>query len=226
MTLIVENLHKTYHMKVGHINVLRGVSFSVESGEMVAVVGSSGVGKSTLLHILGGVDKADQGRVRLDDFEITSATQDELTKFRNRNIGFVFQFHHLLSDLSVLENVALPLIINRKKWREAIDEARAALNSVQLHDRLSSFITDLSGGEQQRVAIARALVTRPRLLLADEPTGNLDNTAGSLCGEMLLSLSRTYNIAIVVATHNERLAQVCHRILHLQNGFLKPSENF
>jgi len=197
---------------------LRSVSFSAVAGEVVAIMGASGAGKSTLLHTLGGLEEIDAGLVRLDDFEISGATGARLSSFRNREVGFVFQFHHLLPDLTAAENVALPLAIGRADWRESLRRAGAALESVGLLERAAHPIGQLSGGEQQRVALARALVKSPRLVLADEPTGNLDAATGDEIGRMLRSYSRERAAIVILATHNAQLAAACDRTLVLEGG--------
>jgi lipoprotein-releasing system ATP-binding protein len=198
--------------------VLRGVSFTVEAGEMVAIMGASGVGKSTLLHIVGGLEVADDGLARFDNFEITSAKGARLARFRNEAVGFVFQFHHLLPDLTAVENVALPLSISRAPWHESRQRAVEALESIGLSERASHRIEHLSGGEQQRVALARALIKRPRLVLADEPTGNLDEAMADENGALLHSYCRTQQAIVIIATHNARLASICDRTLFLEWG--------
>jgi lipoprotein-releasing system ATP-binding protein len=196
------------------------VSFVVEAGEMVAVMGASGAGKTTLLHILGGLEEADTGDCLLNDFNIAQARALELARFRNREVGFVFQFHHLLPDLSAAENVAVPLLISRASMKEARERARAALERVRLLERAEHRTGQLSGGEQQRVAVARAIVCEPRLVLADEPTGNLDKEVGDEIGALLASFCREHGAVLIVATHNERLAGLCDRVLHLENGHI------
>ena len=203
------------------MEVLRGVSFGLAAGEMAGVVGASGAGKTTLLHVLGGLDVADAGSVKLGSFDVTRAAADELARWRGREVGFVFQFHHLLADLSAEENVALPLLVARAGWREATARAREMLERVGLGQRLRHAAGELSGGEQQRVAVARALVTRPRLVLADEPTGNLDARTGEEVGALLLELCRELRACVLVATHNERLARLCDRVLGLREGRLE-----
>ena len=187
---------------------------------MVAVVGASGAGKSTLLQVVGGLDAADGGSVRVDGFEVISARGAALAAWRNREVGFVFQSHRLLGELTALENAALPLLVARRGRCEALAAARAQLEAVGLAGRASHRPGELSGGEQQRVAIARALVTRPGLVLADEPTGNLDAQTGEGVGALLLSLCRQRGACVVVATHNERLARLCDRTLLLRDGRL------
>jgi lipoprotein-releasing system ATP-binding protein len=219
--LEVRELRKAYASPSGAtLEVLRGVSFAVAAGEMLAVTGASGAGKSTLLHLLGGLDSADGGRARLGELELTALGGAELARVRNEQIGFVFQFHHLLPDLSALENVALPLLVARRKLGEARAAASAMLSACGLSERAEHRPGELSGGEQQRVAIARALVHQPRLVLCDEPTGNLDARTGAAIATVLSTLARTRGAAVVVATHNEQLADACDRTLALQDGRL------
>lgn len=201
--------------------MLRGVSFGLQAGEMTAIMGPSGAGKSTLLHLVGGLDAPDEGEIKLGDFDIVHARAASLTRFRNTQLGFVFQFHHLLPDLTAAENVSMPLLINRVARREAMRRAQEMLERVGLRGRISDArVGLLSGGEQQRVAIARALITRPRLILADEPTGNLDARAGDETGALLAAISRAEGMAVLVATHNERLARLCDRVMLLSDGRL------
>ena len=219
-SLVVRDLCKAYSSPAGKkIAVLRGASFAVESGEMVAIVGASGAGKSTLLNLLGCLDAADNGVVRLDDFEITRARS--LAGFLARDVGFVFQFPRLLGDLTAVENIALPLLIARRKNAEATREAFSMLERVGLRERASHLAGELSGGEASRVAIARALVHAPRLVLADEPTGNLDEQTGDEAGELLRALCAERRTITIVATHNERLARLCHRVFRLHDGRLE-----
>jgi lipoprotein-releasing system ATP-binding protein len=217
--LKVSDLRKSFRSPTGaRLEVLRGVSFTASAGEMLAVVGASGAGKSTLLHLLGGLEAADAGLIKLDDFEITQAQRTELAHYRNELVGFVFQFHHLLPDLTAAENVALPLLISRTARRESFRQVTEALARVGLTERAEHPVNHLSGGEQQRVALARALIKRPRLILADEPTGNLDAPTGDEIGQLLNSYCREQNAIAVVATHNARLANVCDRTLILEDG--------
>jgi lipoprotein-releasing system ATP-binding protein len=202
------------------LEVLRGVSFALAAGEMAAVVGASGSGKTTLLHVVGGLEAADAGGVRLGTFDVAGAGAGALARWRGREVGFVFQSHRLLADLTAEENVALPLLIGRAGRRGAFAAARALLERVGLAGRLRHAAGELSGGERQRVAVARALVTRPRLVLADEPTGNLDERAGAEVGALLLSLCREARACVLVATHNGRLAALCDRRLALRGGRL------
>ena len=217
--LKVSELQKSFRSPSGaRLEVLRGVSFVASAGEMLAVVGASGAGKSTLLHLLGGLEAADAGLIKLDDFEATHARASELAHYRNELVGFVFQFHHLLPDLTAAENVALPLLISRAARRESFRKAMEALARVGLTERAEHLVNHLSGGEQQRVALARALIKRPRLVLADEPTGNLDAPTGDEIGQLLNSYCREQNAIAIVATHNARLANVCDRRLVLEDG--------
>ena len=214
-------LRKSFTSPAGAlIKVLRGVSFSVTAGEVLAITGASGAGKSTLLHLLGGLEEADEGNVLLGKFDVGRATAKSSAQFRNREIGFIFQFHYLLPDLTAAENVAMPLLIGRASKSESRKRALEILKSLGLSERAAHPIRHLSGGEQQRVAVARALVKEPRLVLADEPTGNLDTANGDEIAEALLDYARSRQAMIVIATHNERLASRCHRRLALANGKL------
>ena len=220
--LVVSEVHKGFPTPAGtRLDVLRGVSFSIAPGEMVAITGASGAGKSTLLHILGGLETADKGSVTLNDLDVTNASSALMAQLYKREVGFVFQFHHLLPDLSASENVALPLFINRENRRDAMRRAAVSLDTLNLGTHAGHPVSQLSGGEQQRVAVARALITKPHLVLADEPTGNLDATIGDEIGAMLASYCRTRPAAVVIATHNELLANTCDRILNLHDGILE-----
>ncbi|MBA3442238.1 MAG: ABC transporter ATP-binding protein [Pyrinomonadaceae bacterium] len=225
--LVVRDLWKAYPDATnGRTEVLRGICLSVAAGELVAVMGASGTGKSTLLHVLGGLEAADSGSVRVGDFEVSRAAHAEVAHFRNETVGFVFQSHRLLLDLSAIENVALPLLIARRKWPEALGRAEELLRCVGLGACATRKASQLSGGEQQRIAVARALVTRPRLVLADEPTGNLDEQTADEVGALLASLAREQSgAAVVIATHNERLARLCDRVLRLHDGRLQAKES-
>jgi lipoprotein-releasing system ATP-binding protein len=204
------------------IEVLRDVSFEVAAGEVVAIMGASGAGKSTLLQLVGGLEAADGGSILLGDFDIARARGRDLARFRNEQVGFVFQSHRLLLDLTATENVVLPLLIGRGAWRESMRRVRVALERAGLGERAAHPVGHLSGGEQQRVAVARAIIKSPGLLLADEPTGNLDLGLAEQVCEMLVSFCREREAVGVVATHNERLAGLCDRTLLLQNGSLEP----
>jgi lipoprotein-releasing system ATP-binding protein len=222
--LCVSHLWKAFHSPGGEkIEVLRGCSLAVPGGEIVAIMGASGAGKSTLLHLLGGLEAADSGTIQLGRFNISNARSSILTRFRNDQIGFVFQFHYLLPDLTALENVAMPLLIGRQDRRDSLRRAARALGAIGLGDRLDHKIGHLSGGEQQRVAVARALITEPKLVLADEPTGNLDLSIGDKIGAALVSYCHQQRAVVIVATHNERLAQLCDRALLLADGQVHES---
>jgi lipoprotein-releasing system ATP-binding protein len=202
------------------LTVLRDLNLTVEAGEMLAIMGASGVGKSTLLHVLGGLDRANQGDVTVGGTNLTSLPDADVVAFRNRHVGFVFQFHHLLPEFSAVENVEMPMRIARIPVAEARPRAEELLNRVGLAERTTHRPGMLSGGEQQRVAVARALVMRPALLLADEPTGDLDEqTAESLHG-LLREMHAAYGLTSVIATHNPRLAEACDRVLRLESGRL------
>jgi lipoprotein-releasing system ATP-binding protein len=227
--LVVSELNKAFRTPAGaRLEVLRGASFEVEAGEMAAITGASGSGKSTLLHILGGLEAADAGCVKFGEFSLMNADDAKLARFRECDLGLVFQSHHLLPDLTAAENVALPLLINRQARNESLRRALISLETVGLTERATHSVGQLSGGEQQRVAVARALVHGPRLVLADEPTGNLDAANTDEIGAILAEYCRTQQATVVVATHNERLARACDRVLVLQDGRLseRPSDNF
>ncbi len=216
----VAGLDKRYRSATGTLQVLRGLDLVVPRGEMVAIVGASGVGKSTLLHVLGGLDRFDAGRIRIGEADLTSMADPDVVAFRNRHVGFVFQFHHLLPEFSALENAAMPLRIARVPAREASSRAAALLERVGLGDRLTHRPGALSGGEQQRVAIARALVMPPSLLLADEPTGDLDEHTADALHALLREMHHEQGLTAVIATHNLRLAAICDRVLRLEDGRL------
>jgi lipoprotein-releasing system ATP-binding protein len=217
-----EGLSKSYGAGESRVDVLRDLNFSVSRGETTAVVGVSGVGKSTLLHILGTIDRPTSGRVLVDGQDPFVLKPDDLARFRNRTIGFVFQFHHLLPEFTALENVMMPALIRRLSRHEARDRAAKLLSEVGVAHRLSNRVGQLSGGEAQRVAIARALVLDPPILLADEPTGNLDPRTGSTIQELLVQLNLEKNLTVLVVTHNEKMAQAMGRQLHLVDGKLSP----
>lgn len=220
--LQVRSLTKTYTMGERRLPVLRGLDLTLTRGEMVAVVGASGVGKSTLLQVVGGLDRIDGGSIRIGELDIAAADDNTRVAFRNRQVGFVFQFHHLLPEFTAVENVAMPLRIARVSPGEALPRAEALLREVGLAERDDHRPGMLSGGEQQRVAVARALVMRPSLLLADEPTGDLDeHTAEELHG-LLRRMHADYGLTSLIATHNTRLAESCDRILRLEDGCLNP----
>ena len=219
----ITELSKSYPVSGKPLEVLRGLELSVAPGEMVAIVGASGVGKSTLMHVIGGLDRIDGGQIRVGDTDLTGLPDAELVAFRNRHVGFVFQFHHLLPEFSALENAEMPLRIARVPAAEARERAGGVLDQVGLHDRASHRPGMLSGGEQQRVAVARALVMRPSLLLADEPTGDLDEQTGKALHRLLREMHRQHGLTSLIATHNLRLAAGCDRVLRLEDGRLQPA---
>jgi lipoprotein-releasing system ATP-binding protein len=221
--LTVTDLRKSYLVGRTHLHVLRGLSLEVQAGEMVAVVGASGVGKSTLLHLLGGLDRLDAGAIRIGDVDLQGLSAADVVAYRNRHVGFVFQFHHLLPEFDAVENTAMPLRIGRVPAPDARARATELLNRVGLEGRLTHRPGMMSGGEQQRVAIARALVTRPSLLLADEPTGDLDEQTADGLHQLLRDMHREHGLTSVIATHNLRLASVCDRVLRLADGVLTPA---
>jgi lipoprotein-releasing system ATP-binding protein len=220
--LSASHVNKSYHVGTQRLHVLRDLDLVVERGEMIAVVGASGVGKSTLLHLLGGLDRTDSGAINVGDKDIVGMAEDELTSFRNRHIGFVFQFHHLLPEFTALENAEMPLRIGRVNPSEARSRAAAVLDRLGLGDRVAHRPAMLSGGEQQRVAVARALVTEPSVLLADEPTGDLDERTAEALHALLREMHRERQLSSVIATHNMQLARSCDRILRLEGGQLVP----
>jgi lipoprotein-releasing system ATP-binding protein len=214
-------LAKGYRTAAGELPVLRGLDLAVEAGEMLAIVGASGVGKSTLLHVLGTLDRPDAGSLRVAGEDVLSLPEPRRCAFRNRTLGFVFQFHHLLPEFTAAENVAMPLLIGRREAGEAKARALSLLEEVGLEQRAEHRPGALSGGEQQRVAVARALATAPRALLADEPTGNLDRATGEKLHELLRTLNRERGLTLVIVTHNEDLARTCDRVLRLEAGRLE-----
>jgi lipoprotein-releasing system ATP-binding protein len=220
--VVVRALNKSYRVGSSRIHVLRDLELLVARGEMVAVVGASGVGKSTLLHLLGGLDRPDSGAIEVAGTELQALSDDALVEFRNRHVGFVFQFHHLLPEFDALENVQMPMRIARRPLPEARARAEALLARVGLGERLTHRPNMLSGGEQQRVAVARALVMQPALLLADEPTGDLDETTADAIHALLRDMHAEHGLTSVIATHNPRLAAACDRVLRLEHGRLRP----
>jgi lipoprotein-releasing system ATP-binding protein len=214
----VTNLHKSFEHGGRLLEVLRGLNFTLEPGEMVAIVGASGAGKSTLLHVLGTLDLPTSGTILFNGEEITAMNSAELALFRNRAIGFVFQFHHLLSEFTALENTMMPCLIRRLPRSDAEARARNILNRVGLSHRLTHKPGELSGGEQQRVALARAMVMQPPLLLADEPTGNLDTHTGAEIHDLFVELNREQGSTLLVVTHNQELARRMPRTLRMVDG--------
>ena len=216
----VTGLNKFYDVTGKRLHVLRDLDLSVEKGEMVAIMGASGVGKSTLLHVLGGLDIIDGGQVRVGDHDISTMNDEARVAFRNRHIGFVFQFHHLLPEFTAIENAMMPMRIARVSAADARPKAEALLQRVGLGDRLEHRPGMMSGGEQQRVAVSRALVMQPSLLLADEPTGDLDEATADALHQLLRAMHAEFGLTAIIATHNPRLAAQCDRTLRLEGGKL------
>jgi lipoprotein-releasing system ATP-binding protein len=216
--LRVEGLKKVFRSGKSDLVLFENLSFQVAKGEMLAIVGESGAGKSTLLHIVGSLDSASSGDVYCAHLRMNSLSPDAAADFRNREIGFVWQFHYLLPEFTALENVAMPLLTRGQSWADARPKASRWLGEVGLEQRAHHRSGELSGGEQQRVALARALITQPRLLLADEPTGDLDTRTADSVFELIARLHRDYQLTSLIATHNFAFARRCHRVLRLQNG--------
>jgi ABC-type lipoprotein export system ATPase subunit len=221
LVLVAENLGKTYPLPKGDLRVFEGLGFGLERGELAAVMGVSGVGKTTLLNLLGGLDRPTDGRVLLDGEDLFARTDREVAAVRNRKIGFVFQVFHLLPEFSAVENVGIPLMIGGVPKKEAFRRAQAMLRDVSLEDKADSRPGQLSGGEQQRVAIARALVVGPSVLLADEPTGNLDWKTSEMVLRLILDLHRERGLSSVLVTHNDRIARLCDKVYMMEAGELK-----
>jgi len=212
------NITKTYSKGATKVEALKGVSFSIENGEMVALMGASGSGKSTLLSLIGGLDKCDSGSISVDEENISALNAEKLADFRRDDVGFVFQQFHLIPTLSVVENIILPLLPSGIKKAECYSVAREALEKVGLGDREKHLPGELSGGEQQRVAIARALVNKPKIILADEPTGDLDSKTGEKILELLQSLNQKEKVTIIIATHDDKITQKAKRKIILEDG--------
>lgn len=222
--LQVKGLYKHFGSGERRVDVLRGIDLTLEGQESIAVIGASGVGKSTLLHILGTLEQPSDGEVTYEGVNVFDFQEQQLAAYRNRTIGFVFQFHHLLSEFTALENCMLPALIGRKNKKESKERAEFVLDLVGLNHRLQHRVGELSGGEQQRVAVARALVLNPKVFLADEPTGNLDTNSSRNIHELLLSLNQEQNVSLVVVTHNMELAGMMQRQLQMKDGLLNEIE--
>lgn len=212
--LSARNIHKKY----GALEVLKGVDFKINKGEIVSIVGSSGAGKSTLLHILGTLDKADAGEINLNNQAVNKLSGKKLAAFRNKEIGFVFQFHHLLPEFTALENVCIPGWIAGRPKKEVIARAEELLKHLRLGDRMNNKPQQLSGGEQQRVAVARALINKPSIVMADEPTGNLDSTNAKELHQLFIDLRNQFKQTFLIVTHNEELAKLSDRVVIMKDG--------
>lgn len=216
MLIQAQNIHKSY----GALNVLKGVGIEIQSKEVVSIVGPSGAGKSTLLHIIGTLDKPDSGLVRVNDTDINSLKDKQLSAFRNKHIGFVFQFHHLLPEFTALENICIPAFIAKTEKAEAEKKALELLSFLGLEKRKNHKPSELSGGEQQRIAVARALINNPDVVLADEPSGNLDSASAKELHQLFFTLREKFGQTFVIVTHNNELAGMTDRVLTMRDGMI------
>jgi len=211
-------VHKSFKTEAGELKILRDINLTIAEGEMLGIIGASGAGKSTLLHILGALDKPSSGKVLFQGKDVFSLDDASLAEFRNSSIGFVFQFHHLLPEFNSIENVMLPGLISSRPYKETENRAKKILEELGLSKRLKHRPGELSGGEQQRVAVARALLQNPKIVLADEPTGNLDTTTGNALFDLFIELNRKNRTTFVIVTHNKTLSDHCHRVLEMADG--------
>lgn len=207
----------------GTLPILKGVDFEVAKGEIVSIIGASGAGKSTLLHILGSLDQPDEGSISLNGQEVSKLSGEMLSVFRNKNIGFVFQFHHLLPEFTALENICIPAFIAKKSKKDAEARAFELLDLFELRDRATHKPNELSGGEQQRIAVARALINNPSIVLADEPSGNLDSANANALHELFIHLRDKFNQTFVIVTHNDDLAKISNRVVTMKDGLISSS---
>lgn len=215
------NVEKSFYPPAGELKILKGVNLSIAQGEIVGIVGASGVGKSTLLHVMGTLDRPSAGNIFYEDKDIFLMDAASIASFRNSTIGFVFQFHHLLPEFTAIENVMMPGLISSGDYGDTRARAEELLSELGVHHRKDHRPGELSGGEQQRVAVARSLVLSPKVVLADEPTGNLDTATGEDLFELLMRLNRERGITFVIVTHNESLSGRCHRVLKMVDGILE-----
>ncbi len=218
--LRAENIFKSYKIDNRKIEVLKDINFQLYENECAVIIGASGAGKSTLLHILSGLDLPDSGKVFFENENIFDKSDEEISIFRNSEIGFVFQFHYLLPEFTALENVAIPMLVKKDNPKEAFSRAKILLKEVGLEDRAEHKPSELSGGEQQRVAIARALANNPKLLFADEPTGNLDSATSKIVEELLLNLKNKFGLTMLLVTHNKEFQKIGDRIIEMKDGKL------
>jgi lipoprotein-releasing system ATP-binding protein len=216
----ITDLHKSFSMGSYELPVLRGINLEIRRGELIAIVGASGAGKSTLLHIIGTLDQPTRGTVTIDGQDLFQLSETQQAEFRNRRIGFVFQFHHLLPEFTALENACMPALVQRRDQRSVEADATALLTEVGLAERLHHKPGELSGGEQQRVAMARALMQKPDVVLADEPTGNLDTHTGESLFALMRDLNKSRGTTFIIVTHNDKLSAQCDRIVHMQDGLI------
>ena len=222
--LRAENLFKSYRMnKNVNLEVLKNVSIEIEPNKISVIVGASGAGKSTLLHILGALDRPDSGKIFYENENINSLSDERLANFRNKNIGFIFQFHHLLPEFTALENVAIPQMINGKSLKEATIKSKQLLEAVGLSERVEHKPAELSGGEQQRVAVARALANEPQIIFGDEPTGNLDSANSESIHRLILELRERFNMTFVIVTHNSNLVKLADRVYEIKDGTINEN---
>jgi lipoprotein-releasing system ATP-binding protein len=219
--LKAENIYKSFKtVKKVKLDILKGISLEIEPEKITVIIGASGAGKSTLLHLLGALDRPDSGKVFYEDKNIFKLSDERLAKFRNRNIGFIFQFHHLLPEFTALENVAIPQMINGTSLKDASEKSKELLGTVGLNERTEHKPAELSGGEQQRVAIARALANNPQIIFADEPTGNLDSANSEQIHKLIVELKEKYNKTFVIVTHNQSLVKLADKVFEIKDGKL------